>query len=77
MTTRETLIRLIDQLPEGDLDIVEAFVEFLQQRVRSYDSMRRGLRTAPEDDESSSVEEDLSAAEAWAEYLRGDFVPMR
>lgn len=74
MTTKEAVHRLIDQLPEDELAIVEAFLEFLASR-RLGDPLLAFLQAAPEDDEPTTPEEDASAEDAWREYQRGDVLP--
>jgi hypothetical protein len=70
MTSKEMLHRLVDALPENEL----AAAERLLTALLAPDAMLRALDSAPEDDESSSAEEDAEAEAAWQEYLRGESV---
>lgn len=72
MTTRQDLHRLVDELPDEELDTVRHYLE----RVRDSDDPILGaLLDASEDDEPASEEEDREADEAWAEYKRGEARP--
>ena len=64
-TTKEQLHRLIDVLPENNLDAAE------EALVGLFDPMIWAHLTAPDDDEPTTPEEDRGAAEASQEYLRG------
>ena len=63
MTVRATVHQLVDHLSDDQLDQARR----LLQRLRSgkVDPMLKLLASAPDDDESSSPEEDASAKEAW------------
>ena len=71
MTTKETLRRLVDQLPDSELDAALRYLEYLRD---TSDPMIRGLLEAPVDDEPTTPEEDASVAEAWKGYLNGESV---
>jgi hypothetical protein len=72
MTTREALYRLIDELPEGELDTAERLLERLRQR----DDRRvpRVLLDAPEDDEPETEAERVAVSEAYEDLARGDVI---
>jgi hypothetical protein len=72
MTAKEKLRQLIERLSEQDAEETLRFLD-----ARSRDPLLEAARRAPIDDEPSSREEDLSAREAWAEYERGEAVPLR
>ena len=74
MTTREELHRLVDELPESERHAARRFLEYLRNLG---DPVLRSLMEAPEDDESTSPEEDKGAKEAWQEYLRGEARPWK
>ena len=71
MTTREDLYRLIDELPESELDAAR---HWLEHRRPGEDLLLQVLLNAPEDDEPTTPEEDAGAAEAMEEYRRGEFI---
>jgi len=71
MTAKEKLRQAIELLSEEQ---AEETLRFLDQRVR--DPLLEAAEHAPADDEPSSAEEDQSAAEAWAEYQRGEAIPL-
>jgi hypothetical protein len=68
MTIREELHRLVDRLPEGELD---AALRLLEAWHNQEDPVLKALLEAVEDDEPSTPEEDREAQEAWEEYQRG------
>jgi hypothetical protein len=73
MTTeriRAALHRLIDEVPEGDLEVARDYLEGLQLAPH----LPPALRDAPLDDEPDSEEEAAGAAEALAEYRRGAWI---
>jgi hypothetical protein len=72
VTTRDTLRRLIDELPESEIETVHLLVEH-RHKLRQ-EPLLLLLATAPLDDEPSTPEEDAEAEEAWQEYLRGESV---
>jgi hypothetical protein len=73
MTVQERLHQLVDELPESELHVAERFLAYL--RDVGGDPFLRALALAPEDDEPTTAEEDAAAAEAWAEYQRGEARP--
>jgi hypothetical protein len=72
MTAKEKLRQLVELLSEKDAEETLRFLD-----ARSRDPLLEAARRAPVDDEPSSPEEDESAWEAWAEYERGEAVPLR
>ena len=62
MAEREQIHRLIDELPEDELDAAKRYLQYLRDQG---DPFMRALAEAAEDDEPSSSEEDASAREAW------------
>jgi hypothetical protein len=68
VTTKETLHRLVDAIPERNLDPAPLALEPLADPVVFV------LASAPEEDEPLSAEEEAMIAEARAEYQRGEFV---
>ena len=71
MTTKESLRRLVNELPESELDAARRYLEYLRDTA---DPLMRKLLEAPKDDEPTTPEEDEAVEEAWREYLRGEFV---
>ena len=67
MKTREDLHRLIEELPEGEVQSAGRYLEYLRNLSDPLVSL---LLEAPEDDEETTDEEDEAAAEAWQEYLK-------
>jgi hypothetical protein len=67
MTTKEGLHRLIDELPEAVLPVVERYLESVRD-----DPVLHALATAPEEDEELSPEEAAALAEARARRAAGD-----
>ena len=69
MTTRDELHRLIDVLPECDLDMAAKLIEW---RHRLHDEpILPTLATAPLDDEPETEEEAAAVAEARADFAAG------
>ena len=69
-TARAALHRLIDELSEGELAAAHEYIE----RLRHSSRLPPALRDAPLDDEPDSEEEAAGAAEALAEYRRGEWI---
>lgn len=67
--TRESLHRLIDELPEVDLPTAARVLGALYATA---DPVVQALDHAPEDDEPETVEEAAAAATAWQERRRGE-----
>ena len=68
MTTRETLHKLVDLLPESEW---EAARRALEERFSKHDPVLRAFLNAPEDDEPESEEERAAVAEAYKELKSG------
>jgi hypothetical protein len=66
MTTREKLHRIVDQLPEEELDAALEAIE-----GRTDDPMIRRLDDAPPEDEEISAEEEAAVREARDEVAAG------
>jgi hypothetical protein len=62
MAAREQIHRLVDELPEDELDAAKRYLQYLRDHG---DPFVRTLADAPEDDERSSPDEDASARKAW------------
>lgn len=73
MYTKDELHHLVEQLPESGLATARRLLEAL--RLLGNDPMLRAHAAAAMDDEPTSPAEDEGAAEAWAEYQRGDMAP--
>ena len=67
MKTREDLHRLIEELPEGEVQSAGRYLEYLRNLSDPLVSL---LLEAPEDEEETTDEEDEAASEAWQEYLK-------
>lgn len=66
MTTREKLHRIVDELPEEELDAALRAIE-----TRSDDPLIRRLEEAPAEDEEISAEEEAAVQEARDELAKG------
>ncbi len=64
MAAREQVHRLVDELPEDELDAAKRYLQYLRDQG---DPFARVLAEAPEDDEPSTAEENASAREAWGQ----------
>lgn len=74
MTTREALHRLIDAVPESELESVRFLLE---QRHRLHrDPFLLAPATAPDDDEPETPEEAAAVAEARKAIARGEVVTL-
>lgn len=71
MTTRDKLHRLVDELPEEEL---EGTLELIASRRE--DPVVAIFRDAPEDDEPLTSEEEAALAEADADVAAGRTVPL-
>ena len=67
MKTKEDLHRLVEELPEEELQSAGRYLEYLRNLSNPLVSLLLG---APEDDEETTDEEDEGAGEAWQEYLK-------
>jgi hypothetical protein len=66
MTTREKAQKLLDELPESELEPVLEFIA-----SRGEDPVLRLLENAPEDDEPVTDEDEAALEEAYAELDAG------
>ena len=71
MTTRETLHKMVDLLPESEW---EAARRVLEERLAKHDPVLRAFLNAPEDDEKESEEERAAVAEAYEDIKAGRVV---
>jgi hypothetical protein len=69
MPTRDSLHRLIDELPESELIAAERFLHYLRATA---DPVLRALLEAPLDDEPETEEEREAVQEAREELARGE-----
>ena len=67
MTSRASLHRLIDDLPESEITRAERLLEVLKETAEPFYT----LENAPEDDEPESAGEAAAVAEAWREHREG------
>lgn len=67
MASRDSLHRLIDDLPESEIARAERLLEVLKETAGPLYT----LENAPEDDEPESAEEATAVAEAWREHREG------
>jgi hypothetical protein len=68
MASRDSLHRLIDDLPETEITRAERLLEVLKETA---DLHSHALENAPEDDEPETPEEAAAVAEAWREHKEG------
>ena len=71
MTTRETLHKLVDLLPESEW---EAARRALEERFSKHDPVLCAFLNAPEDDEPESEEERAEVEEAYKSIARGEMI---
>lgn len=67
MPSRDSLHRLIDDLPESEITRAERLLEVLKETAEPAYT----LENAPEVDEPESAEEAAAVAEAWREHRAG------
>ena len=72
MATKDALHRLIDELPESQLDTAWRLLEPLRA---DDDPVLRAFLEAPEDDEPLTPEEIAAIEEGKADIVRGDVIP--
>ena len=73
MATRETLHRLVDELPEEAVGAVELFLEFVMLRRRpAANPVLQAFMNAPDDDEPLTADDIEALSEARADFERGD-----
>jgi len=68
MTSRDSLHRLVDDLPETEVFRAERLLEVLKDTA---EPPRYSLENAPEDDETETAEEAAAVAEGWREHREG------
>ena len=71
MTTRETLHKLVERLPESEWEGVR---RALEEHLAKHDPLLRTLLNAPEDDEPETAEERKAVEEAYDAIARGEVV---
>ena len=69
MTTKEAMHRLIDELPERELEAVHRFAEYL--RFSSQHPAVRAILSAPLDDEPETSEEAEAVREGLSDLAAG------
>jgi putative heme degradation protein len=67
MASRDSLHRLIDDLPESEITRAERLLEVLKETADPLYT----LENAPADDEPESAAEAAAVAEAWREHREG------
>ena len=72
-SNRDTIHKLVDELPEGELRAAQRYLEYLRNLG---DPMACFLDSVPNDEESTSPEEDADARAGWEEYQRGECEPL-
>ena len=70
--SRETLHRLVNRLPDGELRAAQRYLEFLVADRSDDDPLLRALDAAPEDDEELSAEEEARMSAAYDRFARGE-----
>jgi len=68
MTSRDSLHRLVDDLPETEITRAERLLEVLKETA---EPLLYSLENAPEDDEPETAEEAAAVAEAWRDHREG------
>ena len=68
MASKDTLHRLVDELPDSEVQAAKRFLEFLRTLG---DPVLRAFLTAPEDDELLTPEEVAESDMAWRAYQEG------
>ena len=68
MISRDSLHRLVDNLPESEIPRAERVLQALKETA---ETPLYSLETAPEDDEPETSEEATAVAEAWREHTEG------
>jgi outer membrane protein assembly factor BamD (BamD/ComL family) len=72
MTTKEQLHRLVDELPESELEAAERYLAYL--RAIGSSALLRALIEAPYDAEPVTPEDAAAIAEAYEAVARGEVV---
>jgi hypothetical protein len=68
MALRDSLHRLVDDLPESEVSRAERLLEVLKETA---EKPLYTLENAPEDDEAETSQEAVAVAEAWRDYREG------
>ncbi len=68
MPSRDSLHRLVDDLPENEISRAERLLEVLKETA---EPPRYTLENAPEDDEAETPQEAAAVAEAWRDHREG------
>jgi len=68
MASKDTLHRLVDELPDSEVQAAERFLEYLRTLG---DPVLRAFLTTPEDDELFTPEEVAESDTAWRAYEEG------
>ena len=68
MTNKDRLQRLVEELPESELDAARRYLEYLRDTT---DPLLRKLLDAPEDDEPESEQRQAAEAEAEEDFRAG------
>jgi hypothetical protein len=68
MISRDSLHRLVDNLPESEVARAERVLQALKETA---ETSFYSLEDAPEDDERETSEEASAVAEAWREHAEG------
>jgi hypothetical protein len=68
MTTKETLHKLVDSLPESEWETVR---RVLEERLAKHAPVLRAFLEAPEDDEPETEEERAAVEEAYEDLKAG------
>jgi len=71
MATREDLHKLIEDLPEDEIQAATRYLQYLRDR---YDPVLAALLDAPEDDEPETADERQAVAEAQEDLAAGRMV---
>ena len=69
MTGKEELHRLVDRLPESEMQAAVRYLGYLCDL--GADPMLRVLREVPIDEEPISAEEEAESQAAWEDYVQG------
>jgi len=76
MPNRDTLYRLVDRLPESEIDRAQrVLAALLESAEEEDDPVLRSLREAPVDDEPETPEERAAVEEALREIREGRTIP--
>lgn len=68
MISRDSLHRLVDNLPESEIPRAERVLQALKETA---ETPLYSLDDAPEDDESETSQEASAVAEAWRDHAEG------